>query len=858
MAASLTLDDLLDAHRGARPARAPWEDLAGAAVAAVAVPEDEDTDTANAASASLPAVPESREAAAFLTRWVQGWRRDWFLNLCAIPSDRGPPIGKSWPAGEVAARKGEIAAWITLHNTRPAGIYFTPNPLRRAVNAKPTKDDIAVPWVLSVDLDPAGGARPYDERRNDVLAAGASLSQDAETPAVLVDSGNGIGAFFRVQEPTETDIADAEAACRALTLGAAERFGLKADGTQNADRLMRLPGTLNWPNAKKRAAGYPETPSRARVLSETQGAALSSSRIAALAGREKPRQAPKRKVPSPAAANATGGRGAAPDTAAVLAAAWPDIAAMGSVDDLPADLRARLDAAVLDRDGFGKRWAGVTEGLSDPSGSGLLMALVGCAKAAGFDLLYTASVAWVWEGTDGARHLHAQGDPVRALARCWDNSIASPDSVPADVAAITAEGWFVVRIGASVLVGRREPDGLALLKRGDFLTLMENRRVATPKGSKPAALIWLSDSERRPYYGAGLYPPGAVCPPDHLNLWPGWGVESEGGRAGCRRILRHLLDVICQGNRDHWKWLLRWMAWGVQRPAEKQDVAVALVGGQGTGKGAVASILRRIYGRAAIQITSKEHLTGRFNGHLADKMFVFADEALFARDPQIVGPLKALVTERTMTVERKGVDAVQAANRFRLLVASNEAHAVHVEADDRRFAVFQTAGKRDRAYFDALFREIEGDGAAAFFAMLLGMNLKGWDMRALPATKARAAQKLESMSGVPAWWGAVLFDAGDEAPDLGSVAGWFGGNAVPKADVYAHYADSARRKGERRVLDGRQFWAEFRTVAGFTVTRPGAQAGGQRGRAVTFPALRDARDHFAKQQGLGNQMEWDE
>lgn len=853
--------DLRDAYRPPPP-RAPWQDFAEASARAAAREDedgDSDGDTAPAA-VSAPAVPDGHEAAEFLARWAQDWRPEWLVNLTAIPANGGPTTGQSWPAGEVAASKAEIAAWAAERNARGYNIYFTPNPLRRAVSTKPKKDDIAAPWVLSVDLDPPEDARPYAERRKAVLAAAKALSEDTEAPACIVDSGNGIGAFFRVQDASETPIVDAEAACKTLTRVRADRFGLKADGTHNADRLMRLPGTLNWPSPRKRAAGYPAVPSEARVLFEPPGAVpLSSARVAALAGQDRTAQArtPKSKGSTPATTKAAGAGGTTQDTAAVLAAAWPDIAALGSVDDLPTELRARLDAAVLPRDGFGKRWAGVTEGLTDPSGSGLLMALVACAKAAGFDLLDTARIAWVWQGTDGARHLHEQGDPVRTLARCWGNSIASPDSLPAEVEAITAEGWFVVQVGASVLVARRQADGgLTLLPRQAFLTLMENRRVATPKGSKPAAMVWLAHKARPTWGGAGLYPPGADCPADHLNLWTAWGVEPGGGRAGCRRILRHLLDVICQGDRDHWKWLLRWMAWGVQNAAEKQDVAVALVGGQGTGKGAVASVLRRIYGRASIQITSKDHLTGRFNGHLADKMFVFADEALFARDPTIVGTLKALVTERTMTVERKGVDAVQAPNRFRLLMASNEDHAVHVEADDRRFAVFQTAGKRGRAYFDALFREINGDGTAAFFAMLRGMNLKGWDMRALPATQARVEQKLASLPALASWWGGVLTDGDDGGAGFGGPADWFGGQPtrVPKADIYDHYADAMRRKGERRVLDARQFWAGLRKMVALQEIRPA----GNGGRVVVLPTLADARDQFTKQHGLGNQMEWDE
>ena len=378
---------------------------------------------------------------------------------------------------------------------------------------------------------------------------------------------------------------------------------------------------------------------------------------------------------------------------------------------------------------------------------------------------------------------------------------------------------------------------------------MENRRVKTPKGSKPAAGAWLEHGQRPTYTGAALYPPGAVCPEGHLNLWPGWGIEPRGGRMDCRRILRHLLDVVCLGDKAAWKWLLRWMAWGVQNAAEKQDVAVVLAGGQGTGKGAVAAILRRIYGRASLSVASKDHLTGRFNGHLADKMFVHADEALFARDPSIVGPLKALVTERTMPIERKGVDVVQAPNRFRLLMTTNEAHAVHLDADDRRFAVLQTAGKRNPAYFDALWKEINSDGTAAFFALLKGMTLKGWDMRALPNTRARAEQKIASLTGVARWADDVLRRRAD----------WFNGAPVPKDVIRHDYEDAARRAGDRHIVPSVLFWKELRKMMGVAegprVRVKGASA---QQRTVLLPPLDEARTRFAALLGITGNTEWDD
>ena len=68
-------------------------------------------------------------------------------------------------------------------------------------------------------------------------------------------------------------------------------------------------------------------------------------------------------------------------------------------------------------------------------------------------------------------------------------------------------------------------------------------------------------------------------------------------------------------------------------------------------------VLMRIFRDHSLHITQQQHLVGNFNCHLVDALFLFLDEAYWAGDKQGEGTLKALITEGTIMIEPKGVDA---------------------------------------------------------------------------------------------------------------------------------------------------------------------------------------------------------
>jgi len=174
------------------------------------------------------------------------------------------------------------------------------------------------------------------------------------------------------------------------------------------------------------------------------------------------------------------------------------------------------------------------------------------------------------------------------------------------------------------------------------------------------------------------------------------------------------------------------------------------------------------FGPHGLQIYSRDHLTGKHNKHLQNRLLLCADEAVWAGDKEAERVLKGLVTERTMTVEPKGIDAFTWRNRLGIIHSTNERWVVPATDDERRYAVFDVdpVHMQDKAYFDPLFEEIDNGGAAAMLYDLLRLDLEGWHPRHdIPQTEALLEQKMASLEGLDQWWLSKLSTAETPAPE---------------------------------------------------------------------------------------------
>ena len=147
------------------------------------------------------------------------------FDLVAIPPD-GKPEAKTFVGNQCE----DTSAWIRQRNSR-SNIYFHVNEVgETAVNRKAKKEDITAVRFVHGDID---NLECLDLIDKFVLPFTA-----------VVCSGNGYHVYLKLSVPSK-DFALCEAVNKAL----AKKLG--GDHAHDINRLLRAPGTINWPNKKK-------------------------------------------------------------------------------------------------------------------------------------------------------------------------------------------------------------------------------------------------------------------------------------------------------------------------------------------------------------------------------------------------------------------------------------------------------------------------------------------------------------------------------------------------------------------------------------------------------------------------------
>ena len=346
-------------------------------------------------------------------------------------------------------------------------------------------------------------------------------------------------------------------------------------------------------------------------------------------------------------------------------------------------------------------------------------------------------------------------------------------------------------------------------------------------------------------------------PSTTLNLWSG---PTAIPRLGNWDIIKNfLLEVIADEDTRLCRYLIYFLSHMLQKPEEKPGVVMAMLGGQGTGKGSALRIVERIWSSSTLLVSDVDHVIGRFNAALEGNYVICMDEAMFAGDKRAMDRLKSLVTEPTITIEQKQQPRRTIQSYHRFFTTTNHAHFAHIESDDRRFVFFHVSDKRrgDAAYWKQVYQAI--NDPAVISAMVYDLeryDLTKFDVRQRPKNRAHMDQKLRSLNGFDRFWyellqsgnigGAVLLDpTGD----------WTGPCFVSTQGLLSGWKDYD--KGQRLFQPHQErdvHEAVDRLCPSAQRHRPTNNGKQKRGR--NLPSLATARQEFAA--AMGGTVQWDD
>lgn len=202
----------------------------------------------------IPPLADYGKAVDFLERFAPD--DPWVLTAIHPYKETAPeqpnPSNTNFITTRTFDEQDDMYEWLVRYGAH-RNVYFHVNPVMTPVRKKASCDDIRELAWLHVDVDPRIG-EDLDDERERILGLMYNPPEGVPEPTCIVFSGGGYQAFWRLAEPMVINGQEpAYEEAKRYNLQLELRFG--ADSCHSIDHIMRLPGTLNRPDAKKKRNG---------------------------------------------------------------------------------------------------------------------------------------------------------------------------------------------------------------------------------------------------------------------------------------------------------------------------------------------------------------------------------------------------------------------------------------------------------------------------------------------------------------------------------------------------------------------------------------------------------------------------
>lgn len=660
--------------------------------------------------------------------------------------------------------------WLTRYGG-VRNIYFSLNPPLRDMNKKADREEIKCVAYLHVDVDPrAGEDIPAEQERIRALFE-ERLPKGVPAPTAVIFSGGGYQGLWALTDPIPID-GNLEKAEDAKRYNQQLELLFGGDNCHNIDRILRLPGTVNLPDAKKIKKGRTPALAHCEFFADVGNREYDLSLFT---------PAPMVQMRSDIGFSGGGQQ---------VNIKTGNIERIQDVSELDAwNVPDRVKVIIVQgkhpeepKQGDNSRSAWVFD---------CVCQLVRCEVPD--DVIFSILTDPDFGISESVLEMKSNAEKyaIRQIERAKEEAIDPVLREFNERYAVIGNWGGKCRIVEDQYDEALKRPRLTKQSFEDFRNRHMNRYVVVgqDKDGKdvkaPAGKWWLAHPGRRQYERV-IFLPGQEVKGVY-NMWKGFACTARPG--DCELYLRHLFDNICGGNQEHYEFLLGWMARVVQHPATTGECTIVLRGGRGSGKGFFVKEFGKLFGRHFLQVANSNHLVGQFNSHLRDVVVLFADEAFFAGDKKHESVLKTIVTEDTLPIEAKGVDLEVAPNYIHLIMASNDDHVVPAGGDERRFFVLDVGSEQQQnvSYFKKISAQMDNGGREALLQYLMTYDLSGFEVRNVPKTAALREQQKRTLGQEAEWW----YNKLREGRVLGEHENWE--DEVRKDAVLDDYLNYARR-----------------------------------------------------------------
>ncbi|WP_109261795.1 primase-helicase family protein [Hyphobacterium indicum] len=229
-----------------------------------------------------------------------------------------------------------------------------------------------------------------------------------------------------------------------------------------------------------------------------------------------------------------------------------------------------------------------------------------------------------------------------------------------------------------------------------------------------------------------------------INSWVDDGLAPAGGN--CDLILDHISTIIPDA--DDAEAFLDLLAFHVQSPATKIRHCWLFQGPQGSGKGSLAEIVKRICGPTNSVEIGPSDLGTRWTASWGNKRLAILDELMSGDRLQNYNDMKRWITEEHVTVEEKNQPRYEAKTPRIWMAFSNFGDPIPLPTDDRRFVVIRSESERPPSdYFDRFWSE-GIQQCSAFLGFLMKRDVGHFDPNE-PARMTAAKEALIEDSRPP-------------------------------------------------------------------------------------------------------------